>query len=232
MLETLNHLDQQLLLALNALHSPFWDSFMWYISAKWTWVPMYATILYVLLRNYNWRVALSAVLCITLVIVYADQVCASLIRPAVERMRPSNLNNPISEYVHIVNGKRSGAYGFPSCHSANSFALVFIVMFLLRSRVLNLTLLLWAVLNSYSRIYLGVHYPGDLLAGMVVGVSGAALVYGLYRWALLSPLVRKILEKEDSGTAPEKVRDARITMYVAVATVLVVALYSLRVFFS
>lgn len=230
MLETLNHLDQQLLLALNALHAPFWDSFMWYVSAKWTWVPMYATILYILLRNGNWRVALLTVAAIALTIAYADQVCATWIRPAVERMRPSNLNNPISPYVHILNGKRSGAYGFPSCHAANSFALAFLVMFLFRRRALTLFLLFWAALNSYSRIYLGVHYPGDLLAGAVVGLSGAAIVYALYRWLLSLPAVRRVLEVGEGETLFGEVRGYRSTLYVGGATILALLLYSLFVF--
>lgn len=232
MLETLNHLDQQLLLALNALHTPFWDSFMWHVSARWTWVPMYATILYILLRNCNWRVALFTVAAIALTITYADQVCATWIRPAVERMRPSNLDNPISPYVHILNGKRSGPYGFPSCHAANSFALAFLVMFLFRQRALTFFLLCWAALNSYSRIYLGVHYPGDLLVGAVVGVSGAALFYGLYRWLLSLPAVRRVMEMGEGDALFGEVRGYRSTLYVGGATILALLVYSLFVFLA
>lgn len=232
MLETLNHLDQQLLLALNALHTPFWDSFMWHVSAKWTWVPMYATILYILFRNCNWRVMLLTVAAIALTITYADQVCATWIRPAVERMRPSNLDNPISQYVHILNGKRSGPYGFPSCHAANSFALAFLVMFLFKQRALTFFLLCWATLNSYSRIYLGVHYPGDLLAGAVVGLSGAALVYGLYRWLLSLPAVAKGMKKESPEIFSAPLRGFRTTIFVGGATLVVIALYSLHVFWD
>ncbi len=129
-------------------------------------------------------VSLLAVISIVLTIVYADQICATLIRPLVERMRPSNPNNPISEWVHIVNGKRGGRYGFPSCHAANSFGLAFFVMLLFKNRLLTLFILLWAALNSYSRIYIGVHYPGDLIAGMLVGLSGAVLMYKLYCYSL------------------------------------------------
>ena len=154
MLETLQQLDQQLLLTLNGMHAPFWDNFMWIVSAKMTWVPMYATLLYILCRNFNWRVSVLTVVAIALTITYADQICASVIRPLVERMRPSNPNNPISEFVHILHGKRGGRYGFPSCHAANSFALAFIVMFLFKQKFISLFLLGWAILNSYSRIYL------------------------------------------------------------------------------
>ena len=132
MLESLQQADQQLLLFLNGIHSPFWDSFMWIFTAKMTWIPMYAAILYVLLKNFRLSVSLITVLAIALTITYADQICATVIRPCVERLRPSNPQNPISELIHLVNGKRGGRYGFPSCHAANSFALAFFVMRLLK----------------------------------------------------------------------------------------------------
>ena len=184
MLEAIRLSYQELFLFLNGLHSHYWDQFMWIFTAKWPWVPMYAAILYVICKNMRPAVSLLTVIAIVLTIVYADQICATLIRPLVERMRPSNPNNPISEWVHLVNGKRGGRYGFPSCHAANSFGLAFFVMLLFKNKILTLFILGWAAVNSYSRIYIGVHYPGDLFVGMLVGLSGAVLMYKLYRYAL------------------------------------------------
>ncbi len=230
MLETLQHLDQQLLLTLNGIHSPFGDNFMWIVSAKLTWVPMYATLLYILWRNFNWRVTVITVVAIALTITYADQICASVIRPLVERMRPSNPNNPLSEFVHILHGKRGGRYGFPSCHAANSFALAFIVMFLFKQKFISIFLLCWAILNSYSRIYLGVHYPGDLLAGMIVGLSGAIIIYLLYRYVIKQPWSEQLLKIEDSDhhllNHPREIKHTRITGYMGLLTLLFITLYS------
>lgn len=143
---------------------------------------MYAALVYVLFRNLSWRVALACLVGVALTITFADQIGASVIRPWVERLRPANLENPLSEYVHIVNGYRGGSYGFPSCHAANTFGLTFYLMFLIRRRGFTLFMCAWALLTCYSRSYLGVHYPGDLLAGALLGLCGAALMYGLFRW--------------------------------------------------
>ena len=181
-LQLLNDLDSQLLLAINGLHNPYFDTFMYAYSGKWIWIPMYAALVYVLFRNLSWRVALACLLGVALTITFADQIGASVIRPWVERLRPANLENPLSASVHIVNGYRGGSYGFPSCHAANTFGLTFYLMFLIRRRGFTLFMCAWALLTCYSRSYLGVHYPGDLLAGALLGLCGAALMYGLFRW--------------------------------------------------
>lgn len=126
-------------------------------------------------------VALGCAVAIAFTIVLADQTGASLIRPIAERLRPSNLDNPISEMVHIVNGYRSGRYGFPSCHAANTFGLAFFVFYLFRNRLLSTFIFGWAVVTCYSRAYLGVHYPGDLLTGALLGFASASLCYWLFQ---------------------------------------------------
>ncbi len=135
--EFLLQLDAQILLLINGMHSTYFDWFMSMYSSKWVWVPMYAAIFFVMVRNFDWKVTVICTISLAMVIVFADQVCATLIRPLVERMRPSNPNNPLSEKVHIVNNHRGGRYGFPSCHSANTFALAFFVSMLYRRRWLT-----------------------------------------------------------------------------------------------
>lgn len=183
MSEVLNELiniDTNIFLSINRMHSPFFDYFMSTYSGKWIWVPMYVSIFYVMLRNFHWKVALSCLIAVALVITLADQTGATLIRPYVGRLRPANLENPISDMVHIVNGYRGGSYGFPSCHAANTFGLAFFISFLFRERWLTVFFMGWALLTCYSRIYLGVHYPGDLLVGALIGLLAAYLVYLLF----------------------------------------------------
>lgn len=183
LMELLNRaveIDTDIFLFINRMHSTFFDYFMSAYSGKWMWIPMYAALWYVMLRNFHWKVTLLCMIGLALTITFADQVCATLIRPHVERLRPSNLGNPISEMVHIVDGHRGGRFGFPSCHAANTFGLAFFIFFLFRKQWLTVFMMAWALLTCYSRVYLGVHYPGDLLVGTLVGLTGAYLIYRLF----------------------------------------------------
>lgn len=173
-------MDTDLLLAINGWRAGWADLFMYAFSGKWIWIPLYVSVLYVIARNLHWKAAVGCAIAIALTIALADQIGASVIRPLVCRLRPSNLGNPISELVQIVNGYRGGRYGFPSCHASNTFGLAFFLLYLFRNRALNRFFLLWALLTCYSRSYLGVHYPGDLLAGAFIGFVSASLCYRLF----------------------------------------------------
>ena len=172
--------DSSILLAVNGMHSSYFDTFMWLCSRKFEWIPFYLSILYVLFRNFNWRVVLYSLVAMGVILLLTDAVSSHFIRPVVARLRPSNLENPISEMIHIVDNHRGGRYGFPSSHASNSWGLVFFVGLLLRRRVLTTFLVCWALLLCYSRLYLGVHYPGDLLAGMMLGAVVASVVYYVF----------------------------------------------------
>ena len=179
MLDFLIDIDTQILLFFNGLHFPFFDYFMKAFSGKLIWVPMYATMLYILFRRFGWKVALCFTIGIACAIALADQIGASMIRSAVERYRPSNLNNPIHTLVHIVDGYRGGRYGFPSCHAANSFALATFLSLLFTKRRFTIFIFIWAITTAYSRLYLGVHYPGDLLVGALLGSASGWLTYSI-----------------------------------------------------
>ena len=177
MLDFLIDLDTEILLFFNGLYSTFFDYFMMAFTGKLIWVPMFATILYILFRRFSWKVALCYTIAIAAAIACADQIGATLIRPAAERLRPTNINNPINTLVHIVDGYRGGRYGFPSCHAANSFALATFLSLLFAKRRFSIFVFTWAILTAYSRLYLGVHYPGDLLVGGIIGAFSGWLMF-------------------------------------------------------
>ena len=178
-IDFLENLDISLFLSINENHNSFFDQFMYAFSGKVAWVPMYISIVYLMVRNIVRPQLFYAILGVLLIVLFADQVCGSLIRPVVERWRPSNVNSPVYDVVHIVNGYRGGRYGFPSCHAANTLALATYVMLLFKNRWLTTFLMVWAFITCYSRSYLGVHYPGDLLVGGLVGSIGSFLIYSL-----------------------------------------------------
>ena len=177
MLDTLQQLDSDLFLALNHATCEWLDNFMWYFSGKWVWAFLYAAILWSFFYRYGWKRALGLVLLMALIITVTDQLSGHWVRYAVARLRPSNLENPLSPMVHIVNGYRGGPYSFPSSHAANAFALATFLSLLMRSRAETLSMFLWAIVTAYSRIVLGVHYPGDLMVGAAAGSAVAAAAY-------------------------------------------------------
>ncbi|MCM1162852.1 MAG: phosphatase PAP2 family protein [Muribaculaceae bacterium] len=179
-------IDTQLLLMINGLHCQIMDTIMITITNKWFWVPFYLLLLAYVIREKRTSLgALWCVLSIVLAVAMADQIGAGTLRESVARLRPANLDNPISPLVHVVDNYRGGRYGFPSCHAANSFALAVFMWLTFRRKAVAWVMFPWALLQCYSRAYLGVHYPGDLLVGALLGSLCASCVY----WAprLLGP---------------------------------------------
>ncbi len=177
MLEALSQLDSDIFLFFNnGFRSQFFDRAMMLFTGKFIWVPMYATLLLLFARTQRWRVLLAFTVCVAAAIALTDQTCATLIRPMVERLRPSNLSNPMAEFARIVDGYRGGSYGFPSCHAANSFALAVFMAMAVGRRSFTLFIIGWAIMNSYSRLYIGVHYPGDLVVGALIGSAFGAMM--------------------------------------------------------
>lgn len=185
----LSDIDARLLLIVNGAHSPFFDSVMWCISGRWIWVPFYAVLAYLLFRRMSWKRASICLVTIGLIILAADQTCATLIRPEIGRLRPANLNNPLSSFVHVVNGYRGGRYGFPSCHAANTFALAVFMSLVIRHKWFTVMMFSWAFVISYSRMYLGVHYFGDLFCGATIGSLFAVLFYYLQNYLFNTLLI-------------------------------------------
>ncbi len=168
MVEVLASIDEKFFLPLNGAHLPWLDEPFKLISGKLIWAPFYAWILWIL--SVKQRVGLwVTLLCIVLMIVVTDQG-SGVIKRLVMRLRPTH-EPGIMDLVHTVNNYRGGRFGFFSAHASNAFALAVFVSRAIKSHRFTATMFVWATVVSYSRIYLGVHYPGDILVGMLFGCA-------------------------------------------------------------
>jgi undecaprenyl-diphosphatase len=175
MLEKLIALDTQLFLFLNGFHNPFMDKVMWITSATATWVPLYALVLFFVFKQLKWK-GLLTFLFLILVVLLADKISVHLFKFVFERLRPCH-NPQITDLVHTVNGKCGGKFGFVSSHAANTFAFAAFTSFYFKIKKYSRFIFIWAAFVSYSRVYLGVHFPADILGGAILGLL---IGFGLY----------------------------------------------------
>lgn len=178
-METLLELDRELLLTLNSLHTTWLDPIMFWLTKTRVWLPLYVFLLFLAIKNFKrdtWMVLLG----IGITILLADQVTSGFMKPYFARLRPSH-EPSLQGLVHFVNGYKGGKYGFASGHAANTFGTATFFFLLFRSRYTWIPwLFFWAVLMTYTRIYLGVHYPGDILVGGLLGASFGWIGYQVF----------------------------------------------------
>ena len=190
MLEQLLHIDTEILLAINGWHAPWADTLMWIISAKTTWIPLYLLLIGLLVWRYRqpaptpikWLQKVPA--CVVMIVVIAlavgaaDFIASGILKDWVARPRPSRVPE-LEGVLHLVNGYKSGQYGFVSSHAANTMAVALLFSLIWRNKIATVGLMLWVAANCYSRMYLGVHYPTDILGGLIVGSLVAVVGYWL-----------------------------------------------------
>jgi undecaprenyl-diphosphatase len=174
----LQHLDQQLFLFLNSHNSPFWDTVMYTISGRVIWAPLYLAILLYLGFKYK-RKFLIIIPFIIIAVTLADQVSVQLFKNIFMRLRPCH-EPSLAGMVHLVKGECGGLYGFVSSHASNSFNVALLSLMFIKKRWYTISIIIWASVIGYSRIYLGVHYPGDVVCGSMVGAFIGWGVYKLY----------------------------------------------------
>lgn len=174
-MEWLEHIDRAILFFVNGHHSPFFDQLMWIVSGKLTWIPLYVLIAYFMYKKYRWKGVLVFALGVIVCIALADMISFRVIKNTVCRYRPSH-NLEIQNQLHYFlqsNGElyKGGLYGFVSSHASNFFALCILTITVLKKddKWLQYILFFVTLLVVYSRVYLGVHYPSDILGGAILG---------------------------------------------------------------
>ncbi len=203
MIDTLNKWDHQLILWMNGDAGIFWDQFWYIYSGKFTWIPLYVLLLWFMVDRCRkckdiafWHHLSICVFCTVLLILLSDQIASGLIKPLVCRLRPSH-EPGLMDSLHYVNDYRGSQYGFVSSHASNSISIALWLGWLLWTQLKHIggkihnqwgqsfrwILIIWAILNCYSRIYLGVHYFGDILGGLFVGWISFLLIRQIYLWS-------------------------------------------------
>lgn len=178
MIEKLIQLDKEIFHAINGWNHPLADDFMFFISLSYVWVPFYLALLYLIVRLFGKR-SIFIILGIALSIVLSDRITSGLMKPFFQRPRPTH-EVDLRTNVHTVNGYRGGKFGFASSHAANTFALATFLWLLFHTHRRKVALIFaWALLVTYSRIYLGVHYPGDVFVGAIIGMLCAVSAFYL-----------------------------------------------------
>lgn len=227
---TLLELDRAWLAFFNGSHSLFVDSFALTLTSGFTWIPLYLALIYVIIRNNETMPQIAlAIGCGLFCVLVASISVELLIKPLVARFRPTN--DPTLKYtIDTVRGLRGGQYGFFSAHAANTFSLAVFVSLLMRSRALGVGLMLWSAANCWTRLYLGLHYPTDILCGLIWGLLIALGAYRIYlhfssRWGTYRPT--STVQCTSSGYALEDIRNLLVVLSTLLCTIIIYSLITI-----
>ena len=180
MFDRLLEFDRSITLALNGSDSIVMDKLMMIVTSTIVWIPMGLFLLYIIYRYKGLKTTILVFGGIMLCVFFADMVAAGIIKPLVGRLRPSN-EPMLIDKIDLVNNYRGGWYGFFSCHAANTMSVAVFLSLLLHRWSISLLLVLWSLLNCWSRLYLGVHYMGDILVGLMWGAIVGWSIYMIMR---------------------------------------------------
>jgi undecaprenyl-diphosphatase len=193
LIETIENIDQQILLTINGAHTDFIDKIMFYLSEKWTMIPFYLLVIYFIQKFYGWKTCGYFILFALLLVAACDLTATHLFKNVFERYRPSH-HLILKDQLHFVNDYRGGTFGFYSSHASNMMALAIFTGYFLYGKVkhyssLALTLVF---LIGISRIYLGVHYPSDVMVGFIMGSLFATIFIFIYI-QIFKPIKRNLI---------------------------------------
>ena len=216
----LESFDKQCLLAVNGSDSLFLDRMAHTLTAALTWLPLYLSLFYVVLKNNDSvRKILYIVAAAAMCVLLAGTVDDVIVKPTVARWRPTH-DPEIGMLVDVVDGYRGGRYGFFSAHAANTFSLAVLFCWMIRSRILSIALVIWSFTNCWTRLYLGVHFPGDILCGLTWGlIVGTFVYYVYYRFTRGMVFGRRYISTKYTSTGYQR-SDCDIPVAILVFTLL------------
>lgn len=176
------NIDIDILLWINGHYADWLDQFMWFVSRAKTWIPLYVLLVGLIAWRYrNWRTVLLILIGFGIAVGLSDYICSGILKPLVCRLRPTH--EPAIDPIHLVHDYVGGRYGFCSSHAANSMAIGLLFSLLYKNKTATVLLMAWVAVVCYSRMYVGAHYPSDIIAGLLIGSLWAALSWWvLSRW--------------------------------------------------
>ena len=181
MLEKELQFERNLFFFLNGSGSTFWDNFFYICTYPGTWVVFYICLLWVVVYKKDWKEIVCILVAVFLLIMFTDQISSGFFKPVFHRFRPTHHPDFMNQVKTVFND-RGGYYGFISGHAANSFGLATFIALVFRNKLFTFTIYLYALLVSYSRIYMGVHFISDVVVGAIVGILIAGIIYMIYKW--------------------------------------------------
>lgn len=182
------NLDSTILLWINGHYADWLDGLMWTVSRATTWIPLYVLLVGLIVWRYrtNWKAIVCILIGFAVAVGLSDFTCSGILKPLVCRLRPTH-EPQLAGMVHLVNGYTGGLYSFCSSHAANTMAVALLFSLIWRNKIATAGLMTWVALNCYSRMYLGVHYPTDILCGLLIGSTWSLLVYLILQRLVLQP---------------------------------------------
>lgn len=214
--------ERDAFLSLNGSDSVFLDNFMWLYTGKIVWFPLALFIITLIVYKKKWRESLLVLLAIVLLVTLCDQFSSHVCKPFFMRFRPTHHPDFMNE-VDIVLNYRGGKFGFISGHATNSFGFAIFLSYLFKNKLLTYSIFLWAILTSYSRIYLGVHFITDILFGMLAGLT---IGYGVYRFYVYARMRLFSKSLAEASTACYSVKRINIMAYTVLLTILILFVFA------
>ncbi len=221
---SIQDIDLQVLRLFNGSDNLFLDQMMQLLTSGFTWIPLYIVLLVIVIRNNETMGQIALIIGASLLcVVLADGLAEGIIKPLAARLRP--INDPLLKYtIHTVGHPLMKDFSFCSAHAANTMAIAVFFSLLVRSRMLTWTLLVWSIVNCWTRLYLGAHYPSDIVCGLLLGSIVGGVVYILYHkmYCRISPKIQYISNQYTSTGYDHDDIDILMTMMVVILLYVVI----------
>lgn len=216
---TLYAADKTLLMVFNGSHCPFVDRLAVTLTCGYMWIPLYIALLLLVINNHKTVVQISLVIGMALLAIVLSEGMADLIvKPLVARLRPIH-DTLMQDCVQVVNNYRAEGYSFFSAHASNTMAVAVFFSLLVKDRLFACILIVWALVNCWTRLYLGVHYPSDIIVGMVWGSVSGLFAYTMYNKVKDT---RSVRASDDAATTDMAYRRSDINTVISVMALLVI----------